>query len=111
MVERSRYFTDFSFITDLSHLEVSVGQSVSRGIHLFIVLPCAVSSTIAFVMPLCSPCLYHHHVSVSTRWTALYTETFVQVDIHMNHAVLTPSIFLSLNLYHPGIGDFNLPIL
>jgi hypothetical protein len=106
MVERSRYLTDLSSITDLSHLEVSVGQSVCRRMHLFIVLSCAISDTIAFAMsyvPLSSSCQCFHQLDYVV--TKPHMDTFVEVDIYMAHADLTQCSFLPHNLYYPGTAN------
>jgi hypothetical protein len=70
-------------------------------------------------MPLCFLCVLHL-LTFPPGWTAhvvkpfvifIQVGTYLYIYTHIKHADLTPCIFLPLNLYHPGIGDLNLPVL
>jgi hypothetical protein len=109
-----------AFLIDHSQLEVSMEQSRYRIIHsLAYFSPCAVSDTTAPALPLCFLCVLHL-LTFPPGWTALWQShfIFVQVGIYIhtyihksNMLTSPPCIFLPLNLYHPGIGDLNLPVL
>jgi hypothetical protein len=58
------------------------------------------------LLPLCASSL-----DVSTRRSHFIIFIQVGIYIHNKHADFTPCIFLPLNLYHPGTGDLNLPVL
>jgi hypothetical protein len=96
-----------------SQLEVSVGQqSISRIIHLLFPI-CGIqynSSCHAIMLPFC----VLHLLTFPLGWTTLWRSHFIfrSAYIDMSNMLTSPPfIFSPRKLYHPGIGDLNLPVL